>query len=205
MKKVLMVMSHPDDEIIFGWPIIQDQNLEKHILICSTDEKSKERSWCAKRKEPFIELCKKYKIGFNLLNYNSNFYKLDSRSGPLLNLLGDIKKFIHSFDCDYIFTHNPLGEYGHLDHKLIFDEILRNSNKPILYTDIHIELPTWPSSMSNKNIKDLFFNKDFLFKYNVALDESLYLDWENVYRKHNVWTWSNPPIKTCNTFKLCHE
>ena len=27
--KCLMVMAHPDDEIIFGWPIFQDKSIEK--------------------------------------------------------------------------------------------------------------------------------------------------------------------------------
>ena len=32
--KVVMVMAHPDDEIIFGWPIFQDDDYEKEIIMC---------------------------------------------------------------------------------------------------------------------------------------------------------------------------
>ena len=30
--KVLMVFAHPDDEIIFGWPIFQDPTIEKEFF-----------------------------------------------------------------------------------------------------------------------------------------------------------------------------
>ena len=35
--KVVMVLAHPDDEIIFGWPIFQDDDYEKEIIMCSSD------------------------------------------------------------------------------------------------------------------------------------------------------------------------
>ena len=201
--KILMVMSHPDDEIIFGWPILQNRNLSASILMCSTDETSKERSWCSHRRRPLERLCKEESINLDLLKgYNSNFYKLDSRKGSLLKLLSQISDYIRSFECDFIFTHNPYGEYGHLDHKLIFDQVLRASNKPILYTDIHMELESWPSKSYNDNIKNLFYNKERLFKKDLELDLINYKKWETEYRSQNVWTWSKAPVEKCNLYKI---
>ena len=35
--KVLMVFAHPDDEIIFGWPIFQDPTIEKELIMVTSD------------------------------------------------------------------------------------------------------------------------------------------------------------------------
>ena len=35
--KVLMVFAHPDDEIIFGWPIFQDSTIEKELIMVTSD------------------------------------------------------------------------------------------------------------------------------------------------------------------------
>ena len=35
--KVLMVFAHPDDEIIFGWPIFQDPTIEKELVMVTSD------------------------------------------------------------------------------------------------------------------------------------------------------------------------
>ena len=35
--KVLMVFAHPDDEIIFGWPIFQDPTIEKELIMVKSD------------------------------------------------------------------------------------------------------------------------------------------------------------------------
>jgi len=36
-KKILILIAHPDDEIIFCWPIFQDNTIEKTILTISSD------------------------------------------------------------------------------------------------------------------------------------------------------------------------
>ena len=50
-KKVLMVMAHPDDEILFGWPVFFDPKYKKKLLICSSDYNNPERAWCKYRKK----------------------------------------------------------------------------------------------------------------------------------------------------------
>ena len=60
--KVVMVLAHPDDEIIFGWPIFQDDDYEKEIIMCSTDFNNPVRQEYAHRKLLLQEVCDKYEI-----------------------------------------------------------------------------------------------------------------------------------------------
>ena len=80
-KKVLMVMAHPDDEIIFGWSIFQDKSIEKKLLICSSDFHNKEREWCKYRKDALFEICKE----LNKLEADSLKFGTISRQSKVWN------------------------------------------------------------------------------------------------------------------------
>ena len=197
--KILMVIAHADDEIIFGWPILQDTTVQKEILCCSSDKNNEERKWCSHRGEVLKNIYKNRGINCRCLDYNSEFYRMETRQGSLLRMQDDIIKNIHSFDFDYIFTHNPLGEYGHLDHKMIFDTILSSDiKKPILFTDISMKL-NWPSHYGIPNrYSKLFYQSEFM--HDCILDSVLYSQIENEYRRSNVWTWSFDPVNKCNVY-----
>ena len=44
--------------------------------------------------------------------------------------------FLKKKECDFVFTHNPMGEYGHIDHKMIFELMYNRVDKPLLITDL---------------------------------------------------------------------
>ena len=200
MKKVLMVLCHADDEIIFGWPILQDKSIEKEILICSSDLKHPDRKWCAHRKYVLFEICQALNIPVTCFDYNSEFYRTETRKESLSKLQSQIVEFVHSHEHDYVFTHNPLGEYGHLDHKMLFDLMLCYSRKPILITDITLKT-NWPSHESiPQRLRQLYYTKPFT--ESLELNEELYQFCEDIYRKYKVWTWSTPPVKKCRLFEL---
>jgi hypothetical protein len=197
--KVLMVIAHADDEIIFGWPILQDSKIEKQILCCSSDRYNEERKWCSHRGDVFKSIYKNLGINCNCLDYNSEFYRMETRKESLSKMQEDIVNNIKKFDFDYIFTHNPLGEYGHLDHKMTFDTIFASDiNKPILYTDICFKT-NWPScsKIPERYVKP-FYHTCFLD--NCSLDINRYSQIENEYRKSGVWTWSFKPVDKCNIY-----
>ena len=133
-KKILMVVAHADDEIIIGWPIFQDKTIEKHILLLSTDENNKDRTWCNKRGLILKDICQYYNIGFTSFPLPSGFYKTPTRNAPFIlndiynmtiDKINEIKK---TFDFDYIFTHNPHGEYGQIGlHMLIYQKELKRN------------------------------------------------------------------------------
>jgi len=47
-------MAHPDDEIIFGWPVLKEA---QKIIICSSDLNNPERAWCKDRKKALKDVC----------------------------------------------------------------------------------------------------------------------------------------------------
>ena len=115
--KVLMVLAHPDDEIIFGWPIFQNFRIQKEIIMCSTDYNNPARQQYAHRKFLLQEVCEKYQVPLTCFDYPSEFYKLETRGTTLEDCQNTIVDCVKSKvnDFDYVFTHNPMAvSYTHL-------------------------------------------------------------------------------------------
>ena len=212
-----MVLAHPDDEILFGWPVFFDKNYHKKIIMCSTDANNKDRSWCSHRKNVMNAICENEKVEVEFIDNDSSFYKTQTRRpksapidetgdrmSPYRLMCEEIVDRVKSQenDFDYIFTHNPFGEYGHKDHLLLFDLMLKNTAKPILITDI-VHRSNWSfydkkSMESSSRINKLFYGK--VFHENCIIDNDKFNFYKNVYQQNNCWTWWREEIKECNLF-----
>ena len=107
-SKKLMIVAHPDDELIFGGAELIKYGNE-YKVVCLTNLNNK------KRKVEFIKVMKELNVNdWEILDYPD---KLDN------SVKFDIKNIINSRKWDKIVTHNPIGEYGHPQHKLIFDHV----------------------------------------------------------------------------------
>lgn len=197
-KKVLMVFSHPDDEIICGFPVLQDRNIEKKILICSSDLNNPERSWCSHRKIPLSEMCKDLGIVHKCLDYNSEFYRMDTRQSKLSAMMKHVSEEIDGFDYDYIFTHNVIGEYGHIDHQLIH-QVVAQKARPTIVTDIFIPSNWCPYDRISDTYAKMY-NVNSVGR--VRNDIDFYAKCKRFYDSHNVWTWSKSPVMECGLYVI---
>lgn len=104
----LMVIAHPDDELIFGGAELIKYGSE-YKVVCLTNKSNKVRS------REFEEVMKKLKVGsWEILDYEDTM-------NPTQEI--DLQNIITSKKWKKIVTHNPVGEYGHPQHKLIFDKV----------------------------------------------------------------------------------
>lgn len=110
--KCAIVVAHPDDETLWcgGLPLMYPQH-DWTIYAVAVPRRDPERVQC------FKEACR-------ILGAKSRAPKIKER-GPdvVLNMKGFLKekKF---YDYDYILTHGPEGEYGHMHHKQVYGNMV---------------------------------------------------------------------------------
>jgi len=205
MKKVLGIFCHPDDEVLFGWPIFQGNEFEKHLIICC-DDSTRNRP---ERKKALQEICQQENINLvSCLSEDNNFYTLPTRRADYLltdainHIRVQIEKAIIKVNPDFIFTHNPLGEYGHGSHRLLFEIVSQNEKvKNLLITDICKESNHRSSKEIPKIIQDAYYNQAKRVSPQ-EMDEAFYMRCRSIYNKYNSWTWNKNPIQYCNLYLL---
>lgn len=208
MKKVLGIFAHCDDEILFGWPIFQSDEFEKHLIICC-DDSTRNRLG---RKRALKQVCKQENINlYKILSEDNNFYAMPTRRANyvLTDAVSHIEfwleKAITDINPDFIFSHNFQGEYGHGSHRLLFQLVSQDPKvKNLFITDICSKSNHRSSISIPKFIWDLFY-KGNLWKENIVLDYDFYQRCKNIYDRYNAWTWSKEPIKQCSLFLLKEE
>jgi len=201
--KVLFNIAHADDEILWMYPYFQQPDIEKHILLCSTDFNNSARQWCKHRKFVLEHICKEMNIKLTCIDYPSSFYTTPSRTGELKDtfdhIASTLKRLEQEIQPDYIFTHNPYGEYGHSDHKLLFNMTTQVCDAPILITDIKID-SNWPVyKPESQAIKRLYYRKkigDF------SLNKELFVYCKELYKSAGVWTWKRDISNKCSVYEI---
>lgn len=206
MKKVLGIFCHPDDEILFGWPIFQNKDYERHLIICC-DDSTRNRPG---RLRALQKVCQQE--GIYLVDYlseDNDFYALPTRRANYLltdatdKIVKTLNRNILSLNPDYIFTHNPVGEYGHGSHRLLFElvsqsEMVRN----LLITDICQESNHRSSKMIPDMVRQAFYKTTFRINFHHKLDRSFYVRCKAIYNAANAWSWNKSVVESCNLFLL---
>lgn len=150
------------------------------------------------RKDALAELCDTLQIKHKCLPYDSEFYRAETRKESLSKVMQDISDSIDEFKYDYIFTHNVLGEYGHLDHQLVH-QVVMQKGVPTIVTDIFIKSNWCPYEKMSDNYKMIYQWQPVQKCVNNLV---FYLQCQSIYMKHKVWTWSKPPVPECNMFRI---
>lgn len=212
---VLVVLAHPDDEIIFGWPIMQDLSIKKSLLVCSSDLNNPQRRHVKDRKYVLEEVCKRLQItDFECFDYPSEFYRLETRKESLKNMLDKVSHYIRKRTSNYlppttnkalnkvrqhmplVFTHNAFGDYGNLDHRLI-NYICTGSARHIMFTDIR-QKSNWLPMQFNPGLPErLFFRHPIM---DCELNMDFYNEMKALYTEKKCWTWSLPPVQKCRMY-----
>tara|TARA_R110000803_G_scaffold130455_4_gene197796 strand:- start:31 stop:1491 length:1461 start_codon:yes stop_codon:yes gene_type:complete len=105
----LMIIAHPDDELIFGGVELINSGSD-YKVVCVANPTNKDRIL------EFEAVMKKLNIcSWEILDYEDTLHPTQT-----YDKLDDI---INSREWEKIVTHNPVGEYGHPQHKLIHDRV----------------------------------------------------------------------------------
>jgi hypothetical protein len=125
MKKVLVIVAHPDDETIWmGGTILK--NLDKWdltiISLCRKNDKDRNPKF-----KKVCELLNAKCFISNLDDSENGYYKKISEQ----EIIKHIQKFADK-DYDLIFTHGKNGEYGHIRHIEIHNTVEKMIKRGIL-------------------------------------------------------------------------
>jgi hypothetical protein len=122
----LMIVAHPDDELIFGGRFLLESRGWKVVCITNGTDKSEDKFRLNRynRRNEFIRSMNILKCNYEIWDYEDNYFN-SNHDTKLLNQLSDL---LNDKEHDIIITHNADGEYGHIQHKTICD--LVKSLKP---------------------------------------------------------------------------
>jgi hypothetical protein len=125
-KKILVIVSHPDDEIIWMGGEIMQSSLDKTVVcLCRRTDKD--------RFPKFLKVCKIANFkGFisDLDDSEEGYYKKITNEDIIKRILQFTKG--ESYDC--LYTHGENGESGHIRHLEIHRAVLEMLNKNLLKT-----------------------------------------------------------------------
>lgn len=196
--KVLCVFAHPDDEVLWGWPLLQDARNQRGVLAISDNRRLDNPLWGDRSVQAFHELGKQEGWFTFCGGMPAEFYRLPFRRAPVTlpdtvaRIRQLIDKIVADFKPDIVFTHNPIGEYGHADHRLVFELVCTTpAVRQVQFTDICIKNEC---HVSYKRIPDYLWECTVFFqnrKYEAKVDMYFFERCRAVYQKHNAWTWNH--------------
>lgn len=115
----LMIVAHPDDELIFGGSELISEPGWKVVCVTNGSKRSGNiLSLCPaeKRINEFVAVMNCLKCQYEMLDYEDNGFNSNWNKKSLTNKL---KQLINEKPYKKIITHNLEGEYGHIQHKKI--------------------------------------------------------------------------------------
>ena len=121
MGKRLMVVAHPDDEVIFGGAHLIRYKHWK--VVCVTNGNNRIR------KREFERVMRAVGADYEIWNYRDTY----SRNFDIVRLKKDLSRLILQSQFQMIVTHGLKGEYGHPQH-IVIAQVMRNLVQHNLYT-----------------------------------------------------------------------
>lgn len=106
----LMIVAHPDDELLWGGAHLIKDNYLVVCITCGTNQI---------RVNEFVRVMNETNDKYIMLGYpDKTNGERDSWDNHRANISKDLNEIINLKEWNIIVTHNPDGEYGHQHHKM---------------------------------------------------------------------------------------
>ncbi len=172
----LLVVAHPDDEIIWFNPEYFDQ------ILIAFNARHDRADFAGARSKVISEHPLRDKILFANIP-ESGFWENKSRYSYHMDSFNRLNQLfsqeLAEQSISEVFTHNCYGEYGHADHRLIYD-IVKN------HFFYHRNIPVWTPLLDIKEIKSCYHTTTFR---TLNSNKKLFHEIKKVYDKYDVWTY----------------
>jgi LmbE family N-acetylglucosaminyl deacetylase len=198
IENVVIVVAHPDDEILWFSSILEQC---KRVLVCYGPSATSRESWDAGRaklmdsypltKVRFLKL--RQAGGFDAANWNNpkeadSGLQIRGRTGAAYERNAEELLRILKAELEHeplVFTHNPWGEYGHEEHVQVFRVLTRL--KDTLGFDLFVN-----SYVSNRSVKLMSRRMHLLADDSLTreTDRALARRLKDIYSENNCWTWA---------------
>lgn len=177
--KNLMVVAHPDDDLLFGGTELMKDD---YVVVCVTCGTSKTRLKEFKRMMNYFE-DEYITLGYPDLVEGKKSEWIDEYD----LITRDIKNIINLKEWDKIVTHNPDGEYGHIHHKMTNRIVtgLTDDKSKLYYFNKTYSTKYYKENNISKTLDDKMCNKkrelfDKYYKSQVGLKVRHLSDYEKV-------------------------
>lgn len=199
-NKSIIVVAHPDDEILWFSSILNNVN---EVIISFLNIKSNPKlsmgrlhtldsypirnvkCLCIDEAEVYNQACwndpviNKYGIEIN--------NKKESGSRYIKNYYNLFEKLDDTLKDKYnVFTHNPWGEYGNEEHIQVY-RVINDLQRKYKY---NIWYDNYCSNKSYKIMIDYICNNEFTY-YSKTTNKEFAAYVKNIYLKNGCWTWSD--------------
>lgn len=114
----LLIVAHPDDETLWGYYQLKENKGWK--ILCVTNANN------AIRVNELKNIAIYFDTALEIWNYQDSSFHYNMHP----QLYKDISNEINKPNVKMVLTHNPLGEYGHIQHIKVSNVVLTVSKKP---------------------------------------------------------------------------
>ena len=145
----LLIIAHPDDETLWGYHQLNESKGWK--ILCVTNANN------IIRVNELKNIAIYFDTALEIWNYQDS--SLHYNMHP--QLYKDIENEINKTNVKMVLTHNPLGEYGHIQHIKVSNVVLTVSKKP---TYVFSYSPNHKQENEICNLKKYYKSQDKIFQ-----------------------------------------